>query len=78
MQSKAKREKMAALATKCRFGCDCESSSGIAIAFFAADQVQEISRNLSCPVLVYNGTGTPVTVTRKGQLMDGSVQSPVS
>jgi nucleotide-binding universal stress UspA family protein len=48
------------------------------LLFFAADQAQEISRNLSCPVLVYNGTGTAGDAPRKPQLMDGSVQSPVS
>lgn len=48
------------------------------LLFFAADQAQEISRTLSCPVLVYNGTGTAGDAARKPQLMDGSVQSPVS
>jgi nucleotide-binding universal stress UspA family protein len=48
------------------------------LPFFAADQAQEISRDLSCPVLVYNGTGTAGDAARKPQLMDGSVQSPVS
>jgi nucleotide-binding universal stress UspA family protein len=48
------------------------------LLFFAADQAQEISRNLRCPVLVYNGTGTAGDAARKPQLMDGSVQSPVS
>ena len=35
------------------------------LLFFAADQAQEISRNLSCPVLVYNGTGTAGDAARK-------------
>ena len=45
---------------------------------FFADQAQEISRNLSCPVLVFNGTGTTEDATRKSQPMDGSAQSSVS
>jgi nucleotide-binding universal stress UspA family protein len=48
------------------------------LRFLAADQAQEISRNLSCPVLVYNGTETAATVTRKGQAMDGSAQPAAS
>jgi nucleotide-binding universal stress UspA family protein len=48
------------------------------LLFFAADQAQEISRNLSCPVLVYNGAGTAATATRKGQAMDGSAQPAAS
>jgi nucleotide-binding universal stress UspA family protein len=48
------------------------------LLFFAADQAQGISRNLSCPVLVYRGAGTAVTVTKKGQATDGSVQPAAS
>ena len=43
-----------------------------------ADQAQEISRNLSCPVLVYHGAGTHATGARKWQPTDGSAQPPVS
>lgn len=45
---------------------------------FFADQAKEISRNLSCPVLVYNGTETAEDAARKPQLMDGSAQSAMS
>jgi nucleotide-binding universal stress UspA family protein len=48
------------------------------LLFFAADQAQEISRSLSCPVLVYNGTGTAGNAAREPQPMDGSAQFAVS
>jgi nucleotide-binding universal stress UspA family protein len=48
------------------------------LRFLAADQAQEISRNLSCPVLVYNGSGTAADAARKPQPMDNSAQSAAS
>jgi nucleotide-binding universal stress UspA family protein len=48
------------------------------LLFFVADQAQEISRNLRCPVLVYNGTGTAGDAAREPQPGDGSAQFAVS
>lgn len=48
------------------------------LLFFAADRAQEISRNLSCPILVYKGTGTAGNAAGEVQPMDGSAHSAVS
>jgi len=45
---------------------------------FAADEARRILHAIGCPVLVYHGAGTAGDAARKPQLMDGSVQSPVS
>jgi nucleotide-binding universal stress UspA family protein len=74
----AEQIKMAALLLNADLVVIASHHPASPLLFFAADQAQAISRNLSCPVLVYHDPGTPVTVTRKGQLMDGSAQPAVS
>ena len=74
----AEQIKMAALLLNADLVVIASHHPASPLLFFAADQAQEISRNLSCPILVYNGTGTAGDAARKPQLMDGSAQSAVS